>query len=109
MVRAVARACPDLIHVNLAGMATLSDFGLGELLAGCPLLQVLHVSQCRNITDHGLAGLFPPSHFGQALQVLALTDTSVTQEACVKLVEHFPFLQIHLGSLFFLPSSTPLS
>lgn len=96
VVAAVARACPDLIYLNLSGTRGLSDAGFREVLERCRLLQTMHASQC-GITDEALDVLLPPSRCGQALQLLALTDTRVSKDTCAKLVQHFPFLQIHFG------------
>ncbi|ELR22049.1 leucine rich repeat domain containing protein [Acanthamoeba castellanii str. Neff] len=96
VVAAVARACPDLIYLNLSGTRGLSDAGFREVLERCRLLQTMHASQC-GITDDALEVLLPPSRCGQALQLLALTDTRVSKDTCAKLVQHFPFLQIHFG------------
>jgi hypothetical protein len=59
----------------------------------------MHASQC-GITDEALDVLLPPSRCGQALQLLALTDTRVSKDTCAKLVQHFPFLQIHFGGRY---------
>ena len=70
------KACTNLVELSLAGLAAVSDETLVALGDHCASLQFLHLNGCSRVTDAGIAALTPCEN----LEVLELTDTSVTQE-----------------------------
>lgn len=56
-VRALARGCPKLTVVNIAGAKNVEESALGELATGCPSLNTLNVTGCEQVTARTLRAL----------------------------------------------------
>eukprot|EP00698_Gefionella_okellyi_P002965 TRINITY_DN12804_c0_g1_i1.p1 TRINITY_DN12804_c0_g1~~TRINITY_DN12804_c0_g1_i1.p1 ORF type:complete len:403 (-),score=88.17 TRINITY_DN12804_c0_g1_i1:912-2120(-) len=76
-VKALARACPQLVTLVLHGRSMVSNKGLRELAAFCPLLEelVLLDSTSADITDKGLQALCSGC---PALKRLVINNVSIT-------------------------------
>jgi len=93
---AVVKLATKLKHLryfNAFSCVHLTDKSAIALLTNCLHLQTLHLTACYQITDASLYTLL--SLKCCRLQLLAVTDTSVTQPALDKVAHHNPFLQIH--------------
>ncbi|XP_012069470.1 F-box/LRR-repeat protein 4 isoform X1 [Jatropha curcas] len=56
-ITAIARGCPELIHLDVSVLQHLGDMAMAEIGEGCPLLKEIVLSHCREITDVGLSHL----------------------------------------------------
>ena len=57
LARQLAKRCPALAELSLAGVLSVDDDTLGEMSAGCPALRLLCLNGCAQITDEGIAGV----------------------------------------------------
>ncbi|XP_074287995.1 F-box protein At5g51370-like [Silene latifolia] len=56
-ISAIAKACPKLLYVNLAGCTALTSTSVKVLVENCENLRELNMSRCSNLSSESLAGI----------------------------------------------------
>jgi len=95
--RFVVKMSAQLKHltaVNVAGCLLLTDLSGAHLFQKCIFLQTVHFTGCPMISDNSLKALLDNKE-NSKIQLLAVSDTAVSQSMRDEVVEAFPTIQLH--------------
>ncbi|XP_077294878.1 F-box and leucine-rich repeat protein 7 [Arctopsyche grandis] len=82
-LKAIVRACPQLVYLYLRRCTQITDDGLKFVPSFCSGLRELSVSDCSNITDFGLYEL---SKLGATLRYLSVAKCDQVSDAGLKVI-----------------------